>query len=60
MTTPTTGVPEKKLPIQIPPVDPEKVALLLDSQRDAVQAELNRIEQAKIVSQETMQREVSF
>jgi hypothetical protein len=60
MTTPTTEVPEKKMPIQIPPVEPEKVAAVLLQQREVVQAELRQLEEAKMVSQETMQREVSY
>ena len=52
--------PEKKTPIQVPPVEPEKVAVELQCQREAVQSELRQLEKARSVSQETMQREVSF
>jgi hypothetical protein len=48
------------MPIQVPPVEPEKVALVLNQQRELIQAELRLLEVAKVVSQETMQREVSF
>ncbi len=51
---------EAKKPIQIPPIEPEKVAVELQRQREAVQTELQLIEKAKTVSQETMQREVSY
>ena len=46
-------------PIQVPPIDIEKVANHIRDQRQAVQAELRRIEEAKVVSQETMRLEVS-
>ncbi len=60
MTIPRNERTETKMPIQVPPIDPEKVALILHQQQEAVQAELQRLEEAKVVSRETMQREVSF
>ncbi len=60
MITTKTEEPEKKMPIQVPQIEPEKVAIELQKQREAVLAELQQLEKAKIVSQETMQREVSY
>ena len=47
-------------PIQIPPIDIEKIANQIREQRQAVQAELRAIEETKIVSQETMRLEVNY
>lgn len=60
MTTPTFQPQKKPTPIQVPPIEPEKVALVLNQQREAIQTELRLLEEAKVVSQETMQREVSY
>jgi predicted transcriptional regulator len=60
MKTPLFQQTEKRRPIRVPPIEPEKVAVALRREREAVQAELRQLEEAKLVSQETMQREVSF
>ncbi len=47
-------------PIHVPPVDPEKIALALQEQAESVKEQLNRLEEAKRVSQETMRRVVNI
>lgn len=51
--TPDRDVPGE---IQVPPIDPEKVAAILDQKNEEVQAELKKLEEAKKVSQKTMQK----
>jgi hypothetical protein len=60
MSTSAPETPVKKIPIPVPPIDPEKIALLLHEQQEAVQAELRRLAEAKTVSQETMRREINY
>lgn len=46
------------MPIILPPLDIARIAAELEAQQEAVEEELRRLEEAKHVSQETMQRAI--